>query len=195
MNEIAQTRTAERFSKSIKECGLTNKQVSEITGINYYYIGKAASKDEWHKAPKWVMRYLRDWANTGESILNAKWEKLAKGYNCKPAPNVHLIANGRRATDKEVEKFINKHEPLKPIEKDESWELIDEAEPGPEKPPPITKAESEKPLPEEKIDPAELAKIETLTQNTVRDLKMLIEIRDKLNQTINDLKTIITKWE
>lgn len=179
MNDIAQRITAEKFAAAIKAEGLTNKQVSEITGINYYYIGKAASTEEFHKAPKWTMEYLRDWANTGEPITRAKWHKLAADFKqATPSDTpANIIIRGRRLNSEEAEKLIKKiyHGPGARMEEDpEDLLELDEKEMNNE---------------------TDAAFFESISEKAVKDLRMLMEIKDKLNQTITDLKTIIDKWE
>jgi len=175
MNEIALKRTADKFAEAIKKEGLTNKQVSQITGINYFYIGKASSVNEFHKAPKWTMEYLRDWINTGEPITRANWHKLSKDFK-QAQPD-----------DSSVEKIIKNSIPKSKIEKSTPSEFIDkEIKEEPE---------SFELIQDETIDFSEIKNLETLPSSTVNNLKMLLEMRDKINQTINELKTIIDKWE
>lgn len=157
MNEIARNRIAERFAEAIEKDGLTFKQVSDITGINYAYVGKAASKHENFKAPQWVMDYLQKWSNTGNGIISTHWKKLAEGTKATPVP---FIAGNHADT----------------VIKDDLLNLDEDT-------------------PDQTIDLSEIKNLDTLPSSTVNNLKMLLEMRDKIDQTINELKTIIDKWE
>lgn len=153
MNEIAKQRTAEKFDEAIKKDGLTKKQVSEITGINYFYVGKACNPVECHKVPQWVMHYLREWVNTGEGIISAKWERIAMGYpkiNPGNSETINLIKKGRRMTKPELEELIKvSEEPeQKPLpDQEELLDLLPDEKPAETEPEEM----HEEPTPQQKL--------------------------------------------
>lgn len=182
MNEIAKHRTAEKFYEAIHKEKLTNKQVSEITGINYYYVGKAKNLHECHKAPEYVMHYLKEWVNTGDSILTAKWKRLAKGY-----PKLNP---GNQETINSIK--VDSCKNLKKLEKtSEIDDIVDELpeepkQPGPEPADELLELEEEPKTAQEKVV-EQLSKIaldESFKQKLLKHEQRIDELENQIKELI-----------
>jgi hypothetical protein len=118
MNEIAKQAISEKLKKACEEEGLTRETASELLGLRSKHYGgfiASGNPNQWKNVAKKAWEQVRDWTNSGESIVKYS-EKIASGVNTiadnsnKSADSAEIIAEDKGISKESAQEIIDFHD-------------------------------------------------------------------------------------